>query len=205
MTAAHRLPAPTTRVRLILPLVLGVVVLAGACGGDDRAAPGPLVANDPRSSYAGGLRVNVGEIYSFSDVLLHNRGDGPLRITGVTLVSPQHIELVGSAIGVTPGSKYPSGARGFPPPYPFALEPAVGAEIPPTGKSTHETILILGLRADQDGISSLSGIVVTYQDAVGSNHELLIRYAVSLCAPRAYFKRHLRACKLLPAAESPSV
>jgi hypothetical protein len=198
------LASSCARRRLSSCVVLFACALAVAChsAGEVRLQTGPLIANDPASAYSAGFRTNVGEPYTFSDVILRNEGDEPATITDVRLVHPQGMNLLGALIGVTPGRDYPSGARGFPPPYSFSLEQAAGAVIPPTKDSERETLLVVGLKSTDPGIQSALGIEIDYRLPDGTTFTLPVRYSIALCAPRSYFERHKWMCVAPPPGAS---
>jgi len=192
--------------RAQIAVAILVIALCGACHTRHAdSSSGPLIANDPTSAYSASFRTNVDEPYTFSDVILRNVGDSVITITGISLVQPQGLEVVGTSIGVTPGAKYPSGARGFPPPYRFPMVPALGAQIPPTPNgAVRHTLLIVGLRPTTPGITSITGIEVHYGVPGGEESVLLVKYAVTFCSPRSYYEHHKLKCTApTPAASLP--
>ncbi len=189
---------------LIALLFAFSVVGGGSC---DRAASdsGPLVANDPASSYGAGFFVDVNAPYTFSDVLLGNSGEEPITIDSVALINPRGLEIVGTRIGTLTTRDYPSGADGFPPvSYHFEMQPIGAAPIPPKGAFDQpHVLLIVGMSAAGAGISSATGFLLGYHTSSGGEYTATIRYAVAFCAPRSHWERKpFRTKCVAPAAAS---
>ena len=182
---------------LIALLFAFSVVGGGSC---DRAASdsGPLVANDPASSYGAGFFVDVNAPYTFSDVLLGNSGEEPITIDSVALINPRGLEIVGTRIGRLTPRDYPSGAEGIPPvSYHFNMKP-IGAAVKNIGWSSRVRMSAAGA-----GISSATGFLLGYHTSSGGEYTATIRYAVAFCAPRSHWERKpFRTKCVAPAAAS---
>jgi hypothetical protein len=115
---------------LVLPVLLASMLPAAACS--PGRAPGPLgnllVQGQPSFGVDSGV-VAPGQPQD-GEVFVVNTGNAPATITAVSAIEvpgQPAARLAGVGVAITGGV---AGARGWPPPAPVKVKPAIGAKIP---------------------------------------------------------------------------
>jgi hypothetical protein len=176
-----------------------VLLFLAACGSDPD--PGPLAPPSPHPRQGGGFAEDADHTYTFSQVFVRNYGDSDVTIDEVALVDADRgIELVETLAAALPSAPNRfGGADRFPPPYPLDMSEAEGFVVSPTtsGSDGPGVLLILGLRASEDGIHSFRSVAI--DDHVGDEtFRYVFPYALATCSPQDHDLQHPEECQQQP-------
>jgi hypothetical protein len=172
--------------RLAVALLTLLPFVGTACGAVGAPLGPPVLGSG--FSYGATFALEVGKKETFSDVELFNHGDLPAVLDGVELVGGDGgLEIIGALAAVRPalpGCNL-AGARGFPPPYDWDMEPLEGFVVPPASSFEGRVVcVILGIRSTHPGVATSQGVAIHYHVGGrfgGRSYTYVDPYSLAFC------------------------
>jgi hypothetical protein len=152
-------------VRTKVAIAALMLVLIAVCGGASVASGarpvGDSLVPDP-GGWGSSARFLGGGTVTYGMVVLNlAKGASPIKVTGVHLVHPKRMTIIGSRLAGPHRPTYQFiAARGFPPRINKKSVPAIGATITQAKRGWE---MLIGLRVAATGRAVLRGVRVTYR------------------------------------------